>query len=163
MKRAAGHLIVPVALALAIVLPLRASEAETSRPARLINISGRLQVQTADDAMIAGFIITGSMPKKVTIRGIGPSLAGFGISDVLADPLLELHEPDGSILINDNWESTQAAEIQATGVTPGNNLESAIVVTLTPSAYTAILRGVHNGLGIGLLDTVRRINFFACK
>jgi len=109
-------------------------------------------VQTADNVMIAGFIITGDVPKKVIIRGLGPSLAGFGISGVLTDPLLELHEPDGSVLTNDNWQATQAAEIQATGIAPGNNLESAIVVTLTPGAYTAILRGVNNGMGIGLLD-----------
>jgi hypothetical protein len=102
--------------------------------------------------MIAGFIITGALPKKVIIRGIGPSLAGFGISGVLTDPLLELHEPDGSVLTNDNWKATQAAEIQATGIAPSNDLESAIVVTLMPGAYTAILRGVNNGMGIGLLD-----------
>ncbi len=101
--------------------------------------------------MIAGFIITGSLPKKVIIRGLGPSLAGFGISGVLADPLLELHEP-GSVLTNDNWKATQEAEIEATGIAPGNNLESALVVTLAPGAYTAILRGVNNGTGIGLLE-----------
>jgi hypothetical protein len=129
-----------------------ASVAGASESARLINISGRLQVQTADKVMISGFIITGSLPKKVIIRGIGPSLAGFGLSGVLVDPLLELHEPDGSVLTNDNWKATQAAEIQATGIAPGNDLESAIVVTLTPGAYTAVLRGVNNGKGIGLLD-----------
>jgi hypothetical protein len=102
--------------------------------------------------MIAGFIITGDQPKKVMIRGLGPSLAGLGISGVLADPLLELHQPDGSVLTNNNWEATQAAEIQATGIAPPDELESAIVATLAPGAYTAILRGVNSGIGIGLLD-----------
>lgn len=126
--------------------------AETGDPARLINISGRLLVKTADNVMIAGFIIAGDVPKKVIIRGIGPSLAEFGISDVLTDPLLELHEPDGSELTNDNWKATQMAEIEATGLAPGSDLESAIVVTLLPGAYTTILRGVNNGTGIGLLE-----------
>ena len=106
-------------------MPLGASVAATSGPARLINISARPQVQTGDNIMIAGFIITGSLPKKVIIRGVGPSLAGFGISGVLADPLLELHEP-GSVLTNDNWKATQEAEIEATGIAPGNDLESAL-------------------------------------
>jgi phosphoesterase family protein len=152
MKRMTRHLLVPLAYLLTIVAPFGAGNADTSGPARLINISARLQVQTADNVMIAGFIITGSLPKKVIIRGLGPSLVGFGIFGVLTDPLLELHKPDGSVVINDNWEATQASEIQATGIAPVNNLESAMVVTLTPGAYTAILRGADNGVGIGLVD-----------
>jgi hypothetical protein len=136
----------------AIVLPFRALNGNPSAPARLINISGRLQVQNADHVMIAGFIITGTLPKKVMIRGIGPSLAAFGIIEVLADPVLELHNSDGLVLSNDNWKATQVAEIQTTGVAPGNDLESALIATLMPGAYTAILRGANNGTGIGLLD-----------
>ena len=147
-----SHRVVSLACLLAIVLPLNALNANPGGPGELLNISGRLQVQSADNVMIAGFIITGDQPKEVMMRGLGPSLAGFGISGVLADPLLELHEPDGSVLTNDNWKTTQAAEIQATGIAPRNDLESAIVATLTPGAYTAILRGMNNGMGIGLLD-----------
>ena len=152
MKRTTVHVVVFPQLLLALILSLGAAVAGASGPAQLINISGRLQVQTAENVMIAGFMITGSLPRKVIIRGIGPSLAGFGISGFLADPLLELHEPDGTVVTNDNWETTQAAEIKATGVAPGKSLESAIVATLIPGAYTAVLRGANNGVGIGLLD-----------
>jgi hypothetical protein len=91
---------------------------------------------------IGGFIITGNAPKEVLLRGIGPSLAGVGIPNVLADPVLELHGPGSfATITNDNWRDTQEAEIQATGIPPVNNLEAAILVTLTPGNYTAILRG----------------------
>jgi phosphatidylinositol-3-phosphatase len=132
--------------------PLRAVPGAALEPARLVNLSGRLGVDTADNVMIAGFIITGDLPKKVIIRGLGPSLAAFGLSEVLADPLLELHEPDGTVLTNDNWKMTQANELRATGLAPGNDLEAAIVATFAPGAYTAVLRGVSNTIGLGLLD-----------
>ena len=91
---------------------------------------------------IGGFIITGNAPKRVILRAIGPSLNRFGIVDVLADPVLELHGPTGFVtLTNNNWRDTQEGEIQATGIPPVSDLESAIVVTLPPAAYTAIVRG----------------------
>lgn len=92
--------------------------------------------------MIGGFIITGTSPRKVIIRGLGPSLAASGLTDVLADPTLDLRASDGSrIRVNDNWKDTQQAEIEATGIPPPNDLEAAIVATLSPGTYTAILRG----------------------
>lgn len=101
--------------------------------------------------MIAGFIITGNAPKKVIVRGIGPSLSGF--SDLLADPVLELRGPDGSLILsNDNWKETQQAEIQASTLAPSNDLESAIVATLPPANYTAILRGKNGTTGIGVVE-----------
>ena len=138
--------------AIVTLLPLRALPGAPLEPARLINISGRLAVETADNVMIAGFIITGDVPKKVIMRGLGPSLAAFGLREVLANPLLELHGPDGTLLSNDNWETTQATEIRATGIAPGDALESAIVATLAPGAYTAVLRGANSAVGLGLLD-----------
>ena len=99
-----------------------------------------MRVQTGDNVGIGGFIITGTAPKHVLIRAIGPSLTGFGVPNVLADPVLELHGPGAFVTItNDNWKHTQEAEIQATGIPPTNDLESAIVATLAPGAYTAIV------------------------
>ena len=101
--------------------------------------------------MINPFIITGSAPKQVLVRGIGPSLANFGIPNPLADPLLELHGPAGfSTIVNDNWRETQEAEIIATGLAPTNDLESAILVTLVPGPYTVVLKGNNNGTGVAL-------------
>jgi hypothetical protein len=100
-----------------------------------------MHVEGGDKVGIGGFIITGVTPKRVIIRAIGPSLTRYGLVDVLADPVLELHGPTGFVTItNDNWRDTQEAEIQATGLPPTNNLESAIVVTLPPGNYTAIVR-----------------------
>jgi hypothetical protein len=107
-------------------------------------------VQTGDRVGIGGFIITGSAPKQVLLRGIGPSLAQFGVPDVLADPVLELHGPPGfPTIINDNWRDTQ---IPCTDLPPTNDLESAICATLNPGAYTAIIRGENNGSGVGLVE-----------
>ena len=116
------------------------------------NISTRLQVQTGDNVGIAGFIITGTAQKKVLIRGLGPSLAASGIQDFLADPTLELHKPFGVVLTNNNWKDSQESEIAATGLAPSNDSEAAITATLIPGSYTAILSGVNNTTGIGLIE-----------
>jgi hypothetical protein len=118
----------------------------------LANISTRLLVETGDNVLIGGFIIIGTQPKKVIVRAIGPSLP---LAGKLADPVLELHGPAGfATLTNDNWRSDQEAEIIATGIPPTNDLESAIVATLPANGagYTAIVRGVNNGTGIGLVE-----------
>ena len=87
------------------------------------------------------------------IRAIGPSLTRYGIVDVLADPVLELHGPGAFVTItNNDWRDTQEAEIQATGIPPANDLESAIVATLAPGAYTAIVRGNGNTSGVALVE-----------
>lgn len=120
---------------------------------QLLNVSTRLRVLSGDSALIGGFIVTGNAPKKVIVRAIGPSLTGQGVSGALADTVLELHGPGNfTTIINDNWGDSQAAEIQATGVAPSNNLESAIVATLSPGAYTAIVRGQGGGEGVGLVE-----------
>ena len=118
------------------------------------NISTRLRVETGDNALIGGFIITGTQQKRVIVRAIGPSLSGI-FPDALADPILELHDSSGGLIMsNDNWRDTQEAEIIATGIPPTNDLESAIVATLSAnsSAYTAIVRGVADGTGIGVVE-----------
>lgn len=123
----------------------------TPSPAQLLNISTRLKVQSDDAVLIGGFIITGNASKKVIVRGIGPSLSG--LNPVLANPVLELRGPNGSLIIsNDNWKDSQQAEIENSTLAPSNDLESAIIATLAPANYTAILRG-HNGTtGIGMVE-----------
>jgi hypothetical protein len=89
----------------------------------------------------------------MVVRAIGPSLTAFGVAGALTNPVLELHGPGGfATITNDDWRSSQQAEIQATGLAPGNNLESAIVATLPPGAYTAVVRGQGTGTGVGLVE-----------
>jgi hypothetical protein len=124
---------------------------------RLLNISTRAHVGTGEQVLIAGFVIGGTGPKQVVIRGIGPSLSSFGLTGVLANPTLELHRGTTTLATNDDWKirsngTSQQAQIEATGLAPTNDLESAIVTTLNPGAYTAILQGKTNGTGIGLIE-----------
>jgi glucose/arabinose dehydrogenase len=124
-------------------------------PSQAMNISTRARVETGDNVLIGGFIITGSAAKKVVIRAIGPSLSQHGLSDVLADPTLELHDGNGALLqSNDNWQDdpSQASQISASGLAPSSNLESAIIATLQPGSYTAIVRGKNSGQGIALAE-----------
>jgi hypothetical protein len=114
-----------------------------------------MRVQTGDNAGIGGFIITGTAPKHVLLRGIGPSLAAFGITDALANPTLDLRRPNGTrIRANDNWrdDPVQAAAIEATGIPPQNNLEAAIIETLDPGSYTVILRDMGTTTGVGVVE-----------
>jgi hypothetical protein len=110
-------------------------------------------VETGDKLMIGGFIISGNAPKKVGIRGMGPVLAGFGITDFLADPFLELRSSSGTLLqSNDNWKDAQQAEIEAIGLAPSDNREAVIVTTLNPGSYTALLTGKGGTTGVGLVE-----------
>lgn len=114
-----------------------------------------MRVQTGGNVGIGGFIVTGSVPKHVLLRAIGPSLVPSGVLDALADPVLELHGPGGfATITNDNWRDDPAQEalIIASGIAPTNNLESAIDATLTPGAYTAIVRGKNNTSGVALVE-----------
>ena len=120
--------------------------------AQALNLSTRLNVGTGDNVLIAGFIITGTESKEVILRGLGPSLAASGVPDPLADPALDLFEGDTLIMTNDNWRDSQESEIEATGIPPTDDLESAIVATLAPGSYTAILRGSDGGTGNGLVE-----------
>ena len=103
--------------------------------------------------MIGGFIVTGNVPKQVAIRGMGPALASFGITDFLADPVLELRSSSGAVLqANDNWKDSQQALIQSLGLAPNDDREAVIVTTLTPGSYTALLTGKNGTTGVGLVE-----------
>ena len=120
-------------------------------PTTLGNISTRLRVETGDNVSIGGFIITGAQPKKVLLRAIGPSLP---LAGPLTDPTLELHGGSGALIAsNDNWmDAPNKQEIIASTIPPANDLESAILMSLDPGAYTAIVSGVNNTTGIGLVE-----------
>jgi hypothetical protein len=120
---------------------------------RVANVSTRVHVASDVAAAIGGFIIAGSGPKQVILRALGPSLADAGVSGALADPTLELHDSSGALLLaNDNWADTQEQAVRDTGIAPSKQLESAIVASLQPGAYTAIVRGKNNGTGVGLVE-----------
>jgi len=126
------------------------------------NISTRAFVQTEANVMIGGFIVSGTQSKLVMVRAIGPSLAQYGLLDPVADPTLELHDSTGALIAsNDNWPDTiigglitesQVRDILDSGLAPGNRYESAMIVTLPPGKYTAILRGVNNTTGVALVE-----------
>ena len=131
-------------------------DVDSAAASRLANTSTRGFVQTGDNVMIGGFILGhGSASANVAVRGIGPSLSQFGLSNVLADPTLELHDSNGALLIaNDNWQdnSVSAAQLMAHGLAPSDPLESGIFIGLPPGAFTAILAGKNGGIGIGLVE-----------
>ena len=128
----------------------------------LANISAREFVQTGDNVMIGGFIVQGTQAKRVILRAIGPELTPFGVPDVLADPTLELHNGAGTLIAsNNNWQTTiiggiitadQVSAIQNSGHAPTERSESAIIATLPPGNYTAIVRGVNNSTGNALVE-----------
>ena len=130
----------------------------------LSNVSTRGFVQTGDNVMIGGFIVGGSGPKTVIIRAIGPELSAppFNIPNTLANPTLELHDGGGALIAsNDNWQTTviggiitasQVSAIQNSGHAPTQASESAIIATLQPGNYTAIVRGVNNAVGVALVE-----------
>ncbi|MFL6520214.1 MAG: hypothetical protein ACJ8NS_08340 [Chthoniobacterales bacterium] len=121
---------------------------------KLANISTRAQVGTGQSVEIAGFIISGSWPKKVIVRALGPSLTanGFGASQVLANPSLELHDASGAMIaFNDDWQQNES-EVLKTGLQPADSLESAIVMTLAPGTYTAVIQGRSGEQGIALAE-----------
>ena len=129
---------------------------------QLTNISTRAFVQTGDNVIIGGFIVQGTGPKKLIVRAIGPELIPYGVPNVLADPTLELHDGTGALIAsNDNWQHTiigglitadQVAAIQNSGHAPTAATESAIIADLPPGNYTAIVRGVHNTIGVALVE-----------
>lgn len=121
-------------------------------PGQMGNISTRLSVGTGDDVLIGGIIITGTVAKEVIVRGIGPSLGSI-FPDALRDPYLEIHDSGGKLIAsNDNWQDGDKTAILATGLAPTEKKESAVVLTLDPGAYTAILSGVGGTTGVGLVE-----------
>jgi hypothetical protein len=119
------------------------------------NISTRGFAQTGNNVMIAGVIVHGPGSKSVVIRALGPTLgqAPFNLPNSLPDPFLDLRDANGArIVANDNWKSTQQTQIQASGLAPPNDAESAIAITLAPGNYTAIVTGVNNTTGNALVE-----------
>jgi hypothetical protein len=106
-----------------------------------------------DNVLIAGFIITGptGSTKTVLIRGIGPSLANAGVAGPLSDPLLGLHEEDGTVVVNDNWQQGDTSKIP-NGFAPSDPRESVIVATLAPGNYSAVVKGAHGEPGVALVE-----------
>jgi arylsulfate sulfotransferase len=119
-----------------------------------LNLSTRGLVSVGDNVLIGGFIVTGTDAKKIVLRVLGPSLSGFGLSDVLSDPVLSVYDSSGTLITsNDNWQSDpNHFEVQANGLTPPSLLEPAIARTLAPGAYTAIVRGNDQTPGIALVE-----------
>jgi hypothetical protein len=133
---------------------LRATAAAQVSQARLSNLSTRMQVLTGNDVMIGGFVIGGSTAKTVVVRARGPSLAAFGIANALANPALQLvrSSDQATLATNDDWGSaSNAGAIGGSGFAPSNAKESAILITLAPGAYTAIVSGV-GGTGVGIVE-----------
>jgi hypothetical protein len=119
----------------------------------LLNISARAQALTGQNVLISGFYVSGSVSKQVLLRGIGPSLAQYGISGTMSDPTLELRNSAGTLIAsNNNWQDSQSAQIQATGAQPSDYRESAIIITLTPGSYTATLQGYGGTTGVAVCE-----------
>ena len=129
---------------------------DTDGTAKVVNISTRGFVLNGENVMIGGLIITGDNPSQLVLRGIGPSLSDFGVPNVLADPLLELHDGNGALIrANNDWRETQEVALQNTGLAPANNLESAILISVPPGNYTAILKGADGRTGNGLVEVYK--------
>ena len=120
---------------------------------KLANISTRGEAGTGDNVMIGGLIVQGEVDSDVLVRAIGPTLADDGVDGTLEDPVLELYDQDGVLITsNDDWKETQQSEIEATGLAPARDAESAILMPLSPGDYTAIVRGKSDTTGIALVE-----------
>ena len=129
---------------------------DQSSPALVLNLSTRGFVQSGPNVMIGGFIVGGTQASSIVTRALGPSLTQAGVSNALADPVLELHDANGALIgFNDNWADTQQSVIEALGLSPGNPLEAAIESTLAPGGYTAVVFGKDGGTGIGLVEVYK--------
>lgn len=137
-----------------------AVELSTPAAGKLGNISTRLEAGTGDNVLIGGFFIQGPVAKKVLILARGPSLSAF-VSNPLPNPKLELHDSASTIAINNDWQTTQIGgiitadqkqEIQNSGLAPGNSAESAIIATLAPGGYTAIVQDVNGTKAVGIVE-----------
>jgi hypothetical protein len=125
----------------------------TPTPTNALNLSTRARVDTGDSVAIGGFIITGNASKKVVVRGLGPSLSRFNLSGLLLDPVLELRQANGALILkNDNWKDNQRAQIEGSIFQPTDDRESVILATLPPAAYTATLSGNGQTTGIGTVE-----------
>lgn len=120
---------------------------------RVANISTRSRIELGDNVMIGGFILGGTTATPIIVRAIGPSLIANGVGDALLDPTLEVYDSNGIFLAaNDNWRTNQEAEILASTVPPTDDREAAVVSTLAPGAYSAVIRGANETTGVALVE-----------
>jgi hypothetical protein len=152
-----------LAVLVLLIAPLLAvTPTATAQVSKLSNISTRGFVLTGDYVMIGGFIVSGDAPNRVIVRALGPELTQFDVPSVLADPTLELHDDTGALIaFNDDWHDTiiggiittdQVPAILDSGLAPTDDLESAIIATLPPGRYTAIVRGFDDTIGVALVE-----------
>jgi hypothetical protein len=142
-----------VVIATQYIGPIASASPTPTAPAQLQNISSRLLIQTGNNVGIAGFVIGGSEPKKLLIRGLGPTLTQFNVTGVMPNPTLKLYDGSGSLITtNDDWKSTQEAAITDTQLAPPNDVEAAILATLQPGAYTVIEDDASASTGVGLVE-----------
>jgi hypothetical protein len=125
------------------------------------NISTRGLVQTGNNVMIGGFIVSGASGSiNLVVRVLGPTLTQFGVANALADPTLQLYDGNGTVIAsNNNWKDTQQTQLQNSGRQPPNNLEPAIALVASPGHYTAIVRGNNNSTGVGLVEVYQVAGF----
>ena len=122
-------------------------------PSQLVNISTRGRVAAGDGALIAGIIINGDAGQRLMARAIGADLAAVGLRDALLDPVLDLRDASGNLIAsNDNWKDTQQSEVEETGLIPTNDGNSAIIATLIPGLYTAVVRGKNDTPGLAVVE-----------
>lgn len=150
-------------------------DAETAQPAtQLVNLSTRGFVDTGDGVLVAGFVVTGSTPKRVLVRGVGPALAGFGVTGALSDSVLKIYSGTTLLAQNDDWgtpQTTSGSSAPATGAEiaaaaaasgafalPASSKDAAVVVTLQPGAYSAVVSGANNSTGAGLVEVYELAN-----
>jgi uncharacterized protein (DUF1800 family) len=135
---------------LGAILGICLAARQASAISSAVNLSTRMVVQTGENVLIGGFIVYGSGQKKILMRAMGPSLP---VAGNLSDPLVELHDATGAIVAsNDNWRSTQQSELTAAGLAPAADLESALIATIDPGAYTVVVKGANNATGVGLME-----------
>ena len=121
--------------------------------ASAVNISTRMMVQTGDNVLIGGFIVFGTGKKNIALRAIGPSLTAAGVANAMSDPLIELHDASGAVVMsNDNWRSAQETAIIAAGMAPKSDFESVILTAIDPGTYTVIVRSTNNVPGVALME-----------
>jgi len=134
---------------------VEAYDPDPASGSRLAQMSTRGHVRTGDDILIGGFVVLNGAT-RVLLRAIGPELTAFNISDALQNPTLELRDGNGSLIeANDDWKNDNQQAISDTGLAPKNDRESAIVRTLVPASYTALIRGKNDSTGIALVEIYR--------
>jgi hypothetical protein len=125
-------------------------------PADLINLSTRGAIGTGDDVLIGGIILRGDAAQPLVVRGIGPDLTAAGVAGAIENPMLNVYDSDGNLLAaNDDWRSDQESDITATGLAPADDQDAALLITLSPGSYTAIVSGADDSTGIGLVEFYR--------